>query len=123
MAKDDYEVVLYKLLVYLYAVKKRKTPFEFTTFSKAVKNGVESEQYFIDILRMAQDEGLITGLTFKKVWGNDYIPLNDTSDAEITAEGIRYLKDNKKMQEIGKKLKEMGELVAGLATTIGLFYK
>lgn len=121
MAKDDYEVILYRILVYLYAVKKRSITFEALTFEGSVKRNVENEQYFTDILRMAQDEGLIKGLEFTKAWGNDWLLISDISDAEITAEGIRYIKDNSKMQKIGEMLKDAGDIIIGLATTIGLF--
>ena len=42
MAKDDYDVVVYRVLVYLYAVLKHKIIFEEATFRQAVRKNVES---------------------------------------------------------------------------------
>lgn len=37
MAKDDYDVIVYKILVYLYAFMKRKITFEEDVFQATVK--------------------------------------------------------------------------------------
>lgn len=115
MAKDDYSVILYRLLVYLYACKKRKIMFDSMTFQEAVKRNIENEQYFYDILEMAQEEGVIRGAKFKKAWGQDKIPLFDESELEITPAGIRYLEENSTMKKIGEVLKDAADIIAKLA--------
>lgn len=121
MAKDDYEVILYRLLVYLYACKKRKILYEEKTFQESVQKNVENDQYFIDIIEMAQSEGLICGAVFTKAWGNVKIPLFRYDELEITAEGIRYLKENSTMEKIGGALKEAVDIISPLASLVGLF--
>lgn len=121
MAKDDYSVILYRLLVYLYACKKRKIMFEDQTFREAVKKNAGNDQYFYDILEMAQEEGFIRGANFKKAWGPDKIPLFEENELEITASGIRYLQENSMMHKIGEKLKEAVDTIANLAILAGLF--
>lgn len=69
MAKDDYDVVVYRMLVYLYAVLKHKIIFEDATFRQAVRKNVESDEYFTSILRMMKEENLIEGLSFERAWG------------------------------------------------------
>lgn len=115
MAKDDYDVIVYRILVYLYACMKRKIMYEDTTFQAAVRKNVESDEYFTDILRMMQSEGLIEGLTFTRAWGGDVILLSEVKDAKITADGIRYLKENSAMNTVGEKLKESVDIISKLA--------
>ena len=119
MAKDDYDVIVYRVLMYLYACLKRKILFEKATFDAAVRKNVESEEYFVKVLHMMQDEGLIKGLCFARAWGVDILA-SDMSDAEITAAGVRYLKDNSVMNRIGEKLKEAVDIIASLASKVGL---
>ncbi|MCD8115945.1 MAG: YjcQ family protein [Oscillospiraceae bacterium] len=61
MAKDDYDVLVYKIIVYLYACMKRKIIFDEAVFFKTVGRGEVSEDYFTDVLRLMQDEKLIEG--------------------------------------------------------------
>lgn len=121
MAKDDYDVIVYRVLVYLYGCMKRKIIFEDVTFQAAVRKNVESDEYFADVLRMMQAEGLIEGLVFTKAWGGDVIIASDMKDAKITPHGIRYLTDNAKMKLIGETLKESVDIIAKLANTLMLF--
>lgn len=120
MAKDDYDVILYRLLVYLYACKKREIMFDPDTFDAAVRKDVHSDPYFNDILEMAQSEGLIKGVLLKKAWGGDKLLLSNLSDIEITAAGIRYLKENSTMKRIGDRLKDAVDIIAKLAGILQL---
>lgn len=99
MAKDDYEVVAYKILVYLYAVMKGKTVFEDLVFRKAVLKDNISDEYLARILHLMIDEELITGVSVIKTWGSNYIIASDLCEAEITAAGIRYLKSNHEVRD------------------------
>lgn len=121
MAKDDYDVIIYKILVYLYACLKRKILFEKTTFDAAVKKDVENDVYFAEILKMMQEEGLIEGLTFADMWGGDVVLANEIKDAKITAKGIHYLEENALMAKVGEKLKNSVDTIAKLAALVGLF--
>ncbi len=120
MAKDDYDVILYRLLVYLYACKKRKIMFDDEVFRATVMKNVENELYFYDVLDMAQNEGLIVGAHFTTAWGQDKIPLFDYDDLEITANGIHYLKENSTMTNVGNMLKEAVDAIANLARILEL---
>lgn len=118
MAKDDYDVIVYRVLVYLYACMKRKIVFENDTFQKAVRKNVESDEYFEDILRMMQEEGLISGLAYTTAWGGESIMLSDLCDAKITPSGIRYLNENDRMKRIGNMLKEAADIISKLAAIV-----
>lgn len=121
MAKDDYDVIVYRVLLYLYACLKRKIIFDDVTFKATAKKNVESDEYFESVLRMMQDEGLICGVITQKVWGNTYILCSDLCEMEITADGIHYLKENGRMQKIWGILKDAADITAELASKVGLF--
>ncbi len=50
MAKDDYDTIVYKILLYLYACLKRKIVFDRTTFFKAIDKDAICDEYLADIL-------------------------------------------------------------------------
>ena len=120
MAKDDYDVIVYRILVYLYACKKRKIMHEESTFNAAVRKNVDSDEYFADILSMMQEEGLIEGLTIVKAWGGDKIIASDYGDMQITVKGIRYLSEDSRMNKVGSFLKDSVDTIAKLASIIGI---
>ena len=120
MAKDDYDVIVYRILVYLYACFKGKILFEGATFREAVRKNVESDEYFARVLRLMLSESLISGLVVTKAWGQTYLIASDLRDMEITAEGIHYLKENSTMQRVGRTLKETSDIIADLASVLQL---
>ena len=120
MAKDDYEVIVYRVLVYLYACMKRKIMYEEISFREAVRKNVESDEYFAKVISMMKSEGLITKVSIVEAWGGDCIIASDLRDMEITAEGIRYLKENSTMNKVGAMLKESVDTIARLAVIVGL---
>lgn len=114
MAKDDYDVIAYKILVYLYGVMKRKITFQEASFNMIVSRAEVSEEYLTDILRLMQDEGLIEGVTAVRAWGNDYILASDISEISITASGVRYLKENSTMKKVGSALEKTPGAISNL---------
>lgn len=112
MAKDDYDVICYKVLLYLYAIFKRVDIWDDLKFKKAVAN--VSEDYLANILSMMTDEKLITGLVFQTVWGNDQLLVNDFSDMKITSNGIHYLQENSRMHKVKQYLLDHSDIISGL---------
>ena len=117
MAKDDYDVLVYKILLYFYGVMKRKITFQEASFNMIISKAEIPQEYLADILRLMQSEGLIEGASIIRAWGNDYILANDVSEISITAAGIRYLKENSTMKKIGSIL---GKAPGALANLIGI---
>lgn len=120
MAKDDYDIILCRVLVYLYGVVKRKTVFSRQEFLQTVKRDA-NDDYFTDVLRFAQDDGLVKGVVTTKPWGHSYILISDYESLEITSAGIRYLKENGSAQKALQVLKESVDIIAELAGMLGLF--
>jgi hypothetical protein len=106
MAKDDYDYLVFRILVYLYACLKRKCSYDSRTLARKVAGGDVQEDYFEDVLRMMQEEGLVSGLQFTQAWGREYLLVDGLEQLRITSAGIRYLLDNGKMQKIGKMVTE-----------------
>lgn len=114
MAKDDYDTIVFKVLLYLYAVLKRKITFDEQTFYHATGYKYINEDYFITVLYMMSQERLINNLVFTKAWGNVCILCNDLCNMEITVEGIHYLIDNKKMNRVKEYLLSNVDTIASL---------
>lgn len=106
MAKDDYDYLVFRILVYLYACLKRKCGYDSRTLARKVAGRGVQEDYFEDVLRMMQEEGLVSGLQFTQAWGREYLLVDGLEQLRITPAGIRYLLDNGKMQKIGKMVTE-----------------
>jgi len=114
MAKDDYNVIKFKILVYLYACAKRKLVFDEVAFKKAA--GDINEEYLMYILRNMQDDMYIKGLLFVKAWGNEYILASSLQEnpPEITSYGIEEVTDNDRTDKIKKMLIESADIIASL---------
>ena len=120
MAKDDYYTIVFKILVYLYAVFKCKEIFEQERYDKAIGRKNIEEEYLIRIYKMMSDEGYIEKLAFAKAWGSDLIPLFDESDMRITQKGIDHIETNDKMKTVGRYLAEKVDTISNLAIAAGL---
>ena len=59
MANDDYDVVVFKILTYLYGCMKRKYSFDIHAFNAVISKQNVSDEYLSDMLFMATDEGLV----------------------------------------------------------------
>jgi len=116
MAKDDYDTIVFKVLVYLYAVMKRKVVFAESAFYHAIGYEHIEDGYFVDVLRLMESENLIKSISVIKAWGNEYILSSDLCDMEITASGIHYLKENRKMRQIKGILVENVDTIASIIT-------
>ena len=116
MAADDYFVIVYKVLIYLYGCLKRKIVFSNEEFEAIAKDGI-TEEYFEDILKMMNDEGYITGYTQLKVWGG-VITTNEYDNIKITQKGIEYLQENSLMQKVKRFLLESNDIISDLINLI-----
>lgn len=97
MAKDDYFVIVFKILTYYYACFKDKIVFN----DKVFKSYIDiSEGYLNKVLYMMYEEGYINNLVFINAWGNYKILDTKLCDCMITQKGIEYLLDNSKMNKI-----------------------
>lgn len=120
MAKDDYDVIVFKILTYLYAVFKGKEVFIQKNYDYAIGRKDINNDYLNRIYKAMSDEGLIEKLSFTKTWGATYIPLFEENELAITPKGIHYLEENDKMKVVGNYLKDKADSIINLAIAIGL---
>lgn len=116
MARDDYDVIVFKVLLYLYARLKRKVVFSKDDFYKKIGYEFIHEDYFADILRMMAEDGLIENLIFTNTWSIECRLCSDIEDARITSKGIHYLKENSRMNMIKEFLLKDIDTVITLIT-------
>lgn len=111
MAKNDYFVIAYRILAYLYAcLKSDETPDE-SEISPAkldIKPG-----YWLYIMENMQLSGYITGVHIGKLIGG--APAVKLADLKITPDGIAYLQENSTMEKAKNFLKAMKEIIPGLS--------
>jgi hypothetical protein len=82
MAKDDYDVVVFKILTYLYACLKRKALFDDEVFKQLIDKQNVADEYLAEVLHMMSEERLISGLIFTKAWGTTYILSNNYNEMD-----------------------------------------
>ena len=107
MAKDDFHVIAYRILQYLYeCLKQGQDPdTELITAEKYEIN----ERYFQTIIGQLFENGYITGVMAVPMMKVNYTPYKITGSISITMQGIEYLTDNTfiaKAQKFFKMTKE-----------------
>ena len=111
MARDDYHVIVYQILAYLYQCLKNGGDVDVRALqynSPLIK--AKNERYWHYIIYNICDEGLITGIQFATLDGADSrIPI-DMTRCQITPLGIEYLCDNSFMKKARQFLKELKEI-------------
>lgn len=108
MAKDDYYVIVYQILSYLY--QKLKKGEDVNPKDLTPENLFDiNEKYWLYIMEHIQKEGFVEGFE-KKTFIDGKIHY-DVSSIQITPAGIGYLLDNNLMKKAFKFIKEMKEIV------------
>lgn len=114
MAKDDYFVLAYKLLAYLYAcLKSGENPNkDYLCYdTKAFPIG---EAYWNYLLINLYKDGYIDGVMPAPIVGQDNKGVKILSNFQITPKGIEYLQENSMMQKVKAALKDLKEIVPGV---------
>ena len=106
MAKDDYPVIAYQVLAYLYHCLKGGLPVEASMLQADGKLFQINERYWAFILTALCGEGFITGLKTTPVYGRPYPLIDDLEGLMITPRGIEYLSENSWMQKTKDLLKD-----------------
>lgn len=104
MAKDDYDVLVFKILTYLYRKFKDNYIDDMYLFPLTDDFPVQ-ESYFISIFEDLEEKGYIKNLVLIKAWGGDIVNY-DLSKLQISGDGIAYLRDNSRMKKLINLIKE-----------------
>ena len=101
MAKDDYFVLVYKILAYLYTVlKEGRSPDAKMLQYDSTLLGV-NEPYWAYIMENLQAQGYITGLTVVAR------SISNLERCQITPDGIAYLFENNLLAKAKELLKDV----------------
>lgn len=109
MAKDDYYVIAYKILAYLYMQLKRGEPIDPKMLTHDGGLFRINRMYWVYIFTNLLEQGYIRGLHDTKAGAGYYIE-QQLSNCEITPLGIDYLFDNSLMERAKQFLKDVKEI-------------
>ncbi len=107
MAKNDYFVIVYQVLKYLYECLKQGEKPE-PCYLSASKYSIP-ENYWEYIVISLIDEEYIKGIQIMST--KNGIVLGDLQDTIITPKGIEYLFENSLLEKAKKSLKDAKEMI------------
>ena len=115
MAKDDYHVIAYQILAYLYQCLKHGTDVDISLLMPTSvyfqTNGAPlNRKYWAYILYHLQKDDLIEGIAFVKADGVSVPYPADIGRCAITPRGIEYLTGNSFMEKAKAFLKDVKEI-------------
>ena len=104
VAKDDYYVIVAKILVYLYKKTKDSKKVEKNYIVPMSKDFPISQEYLFYVIEMLERQGCVEA-SIIRAWGNEIISI-DTEEMRILPDGIDYLQSNTKLKKLCRYLKE-----------------
>lgn len=110
MAKDDYFVIAYKLLAYLYSCLKAGEDVDVKLIQYNSEYINVGENYWYYILEHLYKDGYIEGVSIKRAI-DDFIYISNMPKIMITPKGIEFLQRESNMQKAKEFLKEIKAMV------------
>ena len=110
MSKNDYHVVVYQILSYLYVQLKAGESVDGNLIKHDSSYLGINERYWKYVIENLMLQGFITGPVITKAWGNEKI-ISGLDDAQITPAGIEYLCDNSFIAKAKEFLKDIKAIV------------
>lgn len=110
MARDDYYVIVYKILSYLYQCLKLGKKIDEKCIDNDNKYISINLDYWKYIIVKLIDEEYISNVQYDRTWCGEII-ISNLDQAQITPKGIEYLDDNSLMEKAKKFLKETKEIM------------
>lgn len=110
MARDDYHVIVYQILAYLYVQLKNGDDVDPACLKYDSDYLRINKTYWIYIIDNLLQNGLITGPVVTKTWGQEKT-VSSLERAQITPKGIEYLCDNSFMEKAKQFLKDVKAIV------------
>ena len=114
MAKDDYHVIVYQILSYLYTQLKKGAAVEASYISNDSPYYRINERYWEYISRNLCQEGYIDGIYVKVqryTDGQSETQIYGLEECQITPKGIEYLSDNSFMNKAKEFFKDVKSIV------------
>lgn len=110
MSKDDFFVLAYKLLNYLYKCLKSGERPDIERLSENSKDFPIDASYFSYLIEFLLKDGYIDGLTPVPMVGQSQKYKETSSGIRITPKGIDYLQENSNMKKVASFLGKGGEI-------------
>ena len=105
MAKDDYQVIVFRILKYLYQQLKKGLPVEAEMLGHDSKTCKINEPYWRYIITSMQEEGLIRGLKMGEDPAEGVALEEQLGNVQITPKGIELLSDSGMAEKVDNLLK------------------
>lgn len=109
MAKDDYYVVVYKILAYLYVKLKAGEDIDPELIKPDGKFCEINERYWTYIMIHMLHDGYVEGFSITRTYGAECI-INNLGCIQITPSGIDYLCNNSLFEKAKAFLKDVKEI-------------
>lgn len=112
MAKDDYYVIVAKVLVFLYKrLKKRDTRAVEEYVQPLTEDFPIDGDYFQYVIEKLLERGYVERVSIVRAWGGDIVRM-DVSKMRITPDGIDYLRENNTVRKAAEALKEAASIIS-----------
>ena len=111
MAKDDYPVIVYQILAYLYSCLKSDIKVDESYLFPQGKLFNINTNYWKFIIFNLVDGGYVEGVVLEQVWGQKYPNVIDLEEISITPLGIQYLTDNSFIAKAKEMLKDAKSII------------
>lgn len=111
MAKDDYFVIVYQILSYLYQRLKKGEPVDPAMLGHDSPLFKINKRYWAYIIYHMAEMGFVEGVDFVNLDGLDVPFAVGLNKCRITPAGIEYLCDNSLMEKAKNFLKDIKEIV------------
>ncbi len=106
MARDDYYVIVYQILAYLYVCLKMDEPVNPNLLQHDSKMLNINRNYWAYIMENIQEQGYIKNVKLTFAMGHNLFDA-DLSSCQITPKGIEYLCENSTLKKAYRFLKEV----------------
>lgn len=113
MSKDDYYVIVYKLLSYLYICLKKCNVIDIDNLRDIIRADI-GDYYWEYIIRQLCKEGYVEGVTTFKYIGDMDERVRINKNFKITPKGIDFLQSNSSIAKAEAFLKEIKEILPWL---------
>ncbi len=113
MSKDDYHVLAYRILAYLYECLKQGMRPSTDYLSCDTKAFPVGESYWNYVLIHLLEEGYVEGFFTVPILRGEH-GIKGMENIQITPKGIEYLQDNSKMKKVREFLKGLKETIPGI---------
>lgn len=110
MARDDYHVIVYQILAYLYKSLKEGIQVDASMLDYESRYLGINQKYWTYIMVNLLKDGYISGITVSRPWGREEM-ITDLDQCQITPKGIEYVTDDRFLKKTIQFLKDVKAIV------------